>query len=178
MTNLGQAVNIVKSLILQGQWIFGEGDAEGDAEEAAAAEPKFDKERPGIGLGLDTNLPLSTIRQSVELDSPVVDGHGNLDQAEVEGESLRHDLVAPAEEEANQASVRAGSVPTTTYSFLSDEPPPMTKAQRRKSSLASLGLWTSNSTNSHIGPISLPSPISAAVFSNQQEPHQQRLPTP
>lgn len=172
MTNLGQAVNIVKSLILQGSWVFGEGHAEEDAEEpvAAAVPPNETSSslKLRIGLGLDTNLPLSTIRQSVELDSPVVD-RGEFGQDPSQPGQV--DFGAQSEDRQHELSVLATSAPTA-YSFLAEEPTPMlmTKAQRRKSSLATLGLWSAASLPpAQLAELSMLSSPSAAMPSEVQQ---------
>lgn len=84
MSNLGQVANIVKSLILQQAWIFGEEVAEEEAvqevaeeskgantePEVLAEQPDLEKDLP-IGLGLDTDIPNTLTKPIESFDSPI-----------------------------------------------------------------------------------------------------------
>jgi hypothetical protein len=83
MSNLGQVANIVKSLILQQAWIFGEEAAEEEAVQEAAeeettatevearAEQPNSQKDPPVGLGLDTDVPEVLNRPIDSVSTPI-----------------------------------------------------------------------------------------------------------
>ncbi|ORY40010.1 hypothetical protein BCR35DRAFT_336519 [Leucosporidium creatinivorum] len=85
MSNLGQVANIVKSLVLQQAWIFGEevGEEEAvqevaeeelagdDVEREVLAEEQDRKEDLPIGLGLNTDVPEALTKPIESIDTPI-----------------------------------------------------------------------------------------------------------
>lgn len=160
VSNLGQAAGIVKSLILQEGWLFGEA-AEEESEAVVAVEDTTEASSPslGIGLGLDTGTPtLGSVRQSVELDSPVVGRDDEVLQLPAPAFDISDTSIEPvdfndddmiADEQLD--TISPAELPNLVM-------PPRTAKQLRRQSLA-----LSVPTSTYIDSLTLPSPISPSM---------------